>query len=939
MIVLPSALAEPLESTVLATAVDKEGRNGRSEEREETTLGEVIMRIIRCCAFLLMLAFAAAHAQHRPDMVSSTTSDDFLVNDDTTGGNANQEAPCVAIDSAGNIMVAWVDFRSLTSEVYFQYFDSTGMTEGQNIRINDDEGVCDRGPSIAVNDAGHGAVVWLHQGGVWLQRFGPGGRLAGINLQISEESARPGQYGLSVATNTSGDIAVVWQDFRNGQEDVYLQRYDATGARVGGNTLVNDDTVACYQYLPTVAMNDSGQLIVVWQDYRMGHYRIYSQRFDKNGAQIGGNVMVSDQLGYGGHVTIDESGGTAVVWNETYGVRLQRYNPTGERMGGNHLLKGIYDAARSVAWDATGNFVVASDEGRAFGNRICLWRFDPEGIPAGDRITVRGQIRSSGPRSAVVALNGRGYGAVVWEDDRHAPFPFEVYDIYLQRFDPGCVPVGGNLLVNDDFGTSNQENPAVALNDAGAAAIVWQDYRSGFSDPAAYLASDIYLQLYSANGTRKGVNLLVSDGSGAWEGRSPSVATNSSGAGVVVWESSETPGGAPNIYLRSFGPAGAPLGKIVKVSDTVTYGNPFAVAISDSGAVAVTWSTSGATESGYPHKVHMQRYGAQGERLGGNVVVNDFVNEQGGQSYVAMNASGAIAVVWNYAFSGGWGGTYSRIYMQQFSANGERTGASNMVDACEGVAGLSIAMNDAGYVVVAWTHGVSGYAKDTVCIRYYKPDGTPLGSKAVVAVAVPSPEWPYPSITPSVSMDDSGNTLVLWTAGTFGRASADIMGQRLLPFGVMMGEPFRIQMSEGPMEFQRKIAVTTVGRKILCAWEDNRRLKGRDIYGNISSFDWEPLVSVVERPARKPEQFVLAQNYPNPFNPSTTIKYELPWSSDVRLSVFDMLGREVSVLVNERRHAGVYEVKFDGSNLSSGVYFYRLQAGDFVSTKKVLVLK
>jgi photosystem II stability/assembly factor-like uncharacterized protein len=88
-----------------------------------------------------------------------------------------------------------------------------------------------------------------------------------------------------------------------------------------------------------------------------------------------------------------------------------------------------------------------------------------------------------------------------------------------------------------------------------------------------------------------------------------------------------------------------------------------------------------------------------------------------------------------------------------------------------------------------------------------------------------------------------------------------------------------------------------------------------------------------------PTQCSLSQNYPNPFNPSTTIKFELPRSTEVRLSVSDMLGREVSVLVNERRDAGVHEVKCDGSNLSSGVYFCRLQAGDFTQTKRLLLLK
>jgi hypothetical protein len=88
-----------------------------------------------------------------------------------------------------------------------------------------------------------------------------------------------------------------------------------------------------------------------------------------------------------------------------------------------------------------------------------------------------------------------------------------------------------------------------------------------------------------------------------------------------------------------------------------------------------------------------------------------------------------------------------------------------------------------------------------------------------------------------------------------------------------------------------------------------------------------------------PEKTKLFQNYPNPFNPSTTIKYELPKSSIVRLGVYDMLGREVSVLVNERRDAGVHEVTFDASGFSSGVYFFRLQAGDFIESKKLILLK
>ncbi len=88
-----------------------------------------------------------------------------------------------------------------------------------------------------------------------------------------------------------------------------------------------------------------------------------------------------------------------------------------------------------------------------------------------------------------------------------------------------------------------------------------------------------------------------------------------------------------------------------------------------------------------------------------------------------------------------------------------------------------------------------------------------------------------------------------------------------------------------------------------------------------------------------PNDFSLMQNYPNPFNPSTKISYQLPVGSNVTLKVYDMLGNEVETLVNEEKTIGSYEVNFDASKLSSGVYFYRLTAGSFIETKKLILIK
>ena len=85
--------------------------------------------------------------------------------------------------------------------------------------------------------------------------------------------------------------------------------------------------------------------------------------------------------------------------------------------------------------------------------------------------------------------------------------------------------------------------------------------------------------------------------------------------------------------------------------------------------------------------------------------------------------------------------------------------------------------------------------------------------------------------------------------------------------------------------------------------------------------------------------FKLSQNYPNPFNPTTTIQYEIPNSGMVTLKVYDILGREVSTLVSQYENSGSYNVNFNAINLASGVYFYRLQAGNFIQTKKMVLLK
>ncbi|MBK7631925.1 MAG: T9SS type A sorting domain-containing protein [Ignavibacteriales bacterium] len=140
-------------------------------------------------------------------------------------------------------------------------------------------------------------------------------------------------------------------------------------------------------------------------------------------------------------------------------------------------------------------------------------------------------------------------------------------------------------------------------------------------------------------------------------------------------------------------------------------------------------------------------------------------------------------------------------------------------------------------------------------------------------------------------------------------------------------------------------------------WENYIRLRSvYDTNGNMVIYAWEnwensawqnhiqllftyvPITNVEEENI-KLDQFSLSQNYPNPFNPSTKISWQSPTSGWQTLKIYDVLGNEIVTLVNEYKSTGSYEIEFDASGLTSGVYFYKLQVESFIETKKMILLR
>ena len=191
----------------------------------------------------------------------------------------------------------------------------------------------------------------------------------------------------------------------------------------------------------------------------------------------------------------------------------------------------------------------------------------------------------------------------------------------------------------------------------------------------------------------------------------------------------------------------------------------------------------------------------------------------------------------------------------------------------------------------------------------------------------------YPDF--EIDIDYLGRTVVAWEEYSGGKTA--IFSKRYSTTGNPYGQKIKVSQSgyaDNVNQYYPKVKFYN-NQLYYVWWQTNSQ--SQKIYARIIDFDY--LVGVQQESGNLVDVYNLSQNYPNPFNPTTAISYSIPNSSFVQIQIFDILGRKVSTLLNEEKTAGNYKINFNASNLTSGVYFYRLQAGSFVQTKKMLLIK
>jgi len=768
-------------------------------------------------------------AEHR---VMKAIIDDFLVNDDIIGG-CNQTYPAIARNPSGNFVITWGDVRNLNYDIYAQRYDSSGTPVGASFKVNDDTGTQGQAtPAVAMDAYGNFVITWDDDrngnSDIYAQKYYLSGEPIDSNFKVNDDTGTSDQARPDIAIDGSGNFVVTWDDGRSGNSDIYAQRYNSSGAPVGANFKVNDDTGTVTQGAPSIAMNYSGDYVITWDDDRNGNSDIYAQRYDFPGTPLGSNFKVNDDIGTQtqaiSDVAMDTYGNFVITWSDGRNISTtfvdiyaQRYDSLGAPIGANFRVDddavGFMQIWSAICMDSSGNFVITWRDHRNWNEDIYAQRYSPSGTPLGVNFKVNDDAGTAYQRWPDIAIDGSGNFVITWEDYRNGNGNL---DIYAQRYDFSGTPVGANFKVNDDIGTSDQVRPDIAMDGSGNFVVTWDDGRNG--------NIDIYAQIYNTLSTPLGSNFKVNDDAGTVTQGAPSIAMNYSGGYVITWDDGRS--GNSDIYVQRYNSSGTPLGSNLKVNDdvgTAWQGSPN-IAMDVTGSSVVTWR-----DDRNGPDIYAQRYYLSGERIGSNFKVNDDAGTAyQGSPAIAIYGYGSFIIAWQDKRNGNYD-----IYTQRYDAAATPLGTNFKVndDADTAVQEYpTIATDSSGNFVVAWVDYRNG--NSDIYAQRYDAAATPLGTN----FKVNDDAGTTPQYFPDIDMNDYGDFVIVWEDYPYD--NPDIFAQRYNPSGNPLDSNYLIP-NPGYAAFHQQLpAVAVNGCNISFAWMDNRRAKGWDIYAKVTDWLW-----------------------------------------------------------------------------------------------------
>jgi hypothetical protein len=840
--------------------------------------GSMMNRLLKSVPVLMVLALIAGG----PVLGASWIKDGVGISTRTT----SEADPRLVEDGMGGAIITWKDCRNPSWDIYAQRVSAVGV------------------------------VQWTTDG-------------------IPICTAVGTQQGCWIASDGAGGAIVTWNDQRSGTWDVYAQRVNAAGTVLWATDGIAICTASGSQGAFDIISDGAGGAIIVWVDGRSGNGDIYAQRVDALGTVLwtanGAPVCTAQyDQNYAG-ITSDGAGGAIIAWRDG------RTGTTGQ-----HIYAQRMTASGTARWTANGVPICTADD-------------------------VYGQ---SGP---IIVSDSEGGAIIAWDDYRGSLST----DIYAQRVDslgavqwtydgvPVCTTAGSQMAGQ------------ICTDDAGGAIIAWVDDRA---EDENY---DVYAQRVDASGTVQWISNGVPISQAEYNQQEVKIASDGAGGAFITWHDYRNP--TYDVYAQRVNALGAVLWTVDGVAvSTAAGGQVYPQIISYGDYAIITWYDY--RDGGYLYPdIYAQRITSQGvwgypQAQLSNVW--DIPDDQGGWVRITMDRSRCddpaeaeypilMYNVWQRIDDVGALAALASSSARRASCTGAGSPA---------LAGATEALRLSGWPVHEWggrcfvdsRHllGTAGLPPGTwellgsfaACQQeQYIYRASTLADSSASGIAYSVYVVSAHSTTPAVwfmSEPDSGYSVDNLAPSEPGALTAE---QSFEPEGLHItwaasADPdlhhyavHRETRGDFEPAPENLIASPSVPHYFDDEWRWNSdfyyKICSVDVHGNLSAFSLlQPGDATGTETPKAPEATYLAQNFPNPFNPMTRIEYGLSAPAHVSLRLYDAAGRLVRELVDEPQPAARYVVAWDGRDdvgrrVSSGMYFYRLTAGSFTETRKMILLR
>lgn len=718
----------------------------------------------------------------------------------------------VAMDAVGDFVIVWSGYGNNDNDygIYAQRYDAAGVAQGSEFQVNTVTTGEQGAPVIAMDAAGNFVIAWDgpddDSSGVSAQRFDASGTALGSEFQVNTTTTNT-QNSPNIALDADGDFTIVWSSFSQDGSlgGIFGQQFNDAGAMVGSEFQVNTFTTNSQLY-PAIAMDADGDFVVAWaSDLQDGSdFGVFAQRYAEAGPDAADDAgpIVTDVIANGTPIYENDRLASApdtltVIFSEDLSV-------TGGVTGANSVTN-------PANWSLTqdGNDVSSLIQSISFGENITTGKFeavltfsgaladgayvltangtssitdlagnaldgDVNGTPGGDftrTFTVQTPV-FSGPEFQVNTYtnNYQGLASVAMDTDGNYVIAWQsngqdgsLYGIYAQRYNAAGVAQGSEFLVNTV--TANRQNkPSVAMDADGDFVIAWQSYTQDGSDYG------IYAQRYNAAGVAQGSEFQVNTYTTSSQS-TPSVAMDANGDFVITWQSYAQDGSGYGIFAQRYNAAGVAQGSEFQVNTfTNNPQNAPSVAMDADGDFVIAWQSFGPDGSGLG--ISAQRYNAWGVAQGSEFQVNTYTTIYQYDPSVAMDADGDFVIAWQ---SGGQDGSEYGIYAQRYNALGVTQGTEFQVNThtTSQQNGPSVAMDADGDFVIVWESYLQDGSDFGIYAQRYNAAGIAQDTEFRINSYTTNRQFQS-----SVAMDADGDFVVAWESNLQDGSSYGIYAQR-----------------------------------------------------------------------------------------------------------------------------------------------------------------